>query len=240
MTASVSTVLVDLGETLIHPCPPVENQYLSIASRLFPGRSFPEPARVKSRFGRAFEQFYRGRAPGDFGTTMVEGYWFWQRVIGGVFPRLPGPEVVRFTNAAFEHFKRPEAWAFYENSRSELRKLRQLDLRVALLSNWDRRARELISNLGLGKFFDALFISSEVGFHKPDRRIFTAALDQLGQTGERTCMIGNDVEVDLAPARRLGLQTLLFWPGDSSPPDWSPVAASWSEVGDVISREFLA
>src|SRR5262249_26883996 len=69
---------------------------------------------------------------------------------------------------------------FIPGARSLLRSLRN-NYRLAALSNsnathWDRN----VSDHGLLDLFDAAFSSHELGWHKPDPRIYMEALSRLG------------------------------------------------------------
>ena len=70
---------------------------------------------------------------------------------------------------------------------------------------------------GLYDLFDAVAISEEVEVEKPDPRMFTYALDQLGIAPHdygRTIMVGNFLERDIKGANALGMISVWL--------DWSP------------------
>ena len=76
-------------------------------------------------------------------------------------------------------------------------------------------AANVLAQHGLLDLFDFLAISEVVGVEKPDPLIFQAALDALGIAPAdygRVAMVGNNLERDVAGARRLGLATIfLHW-----------------------------
>lgn len=76
-------------------------------------------------------------------------------------------------------------------------------------------AANVLAQHGLAQLFDYLAISEIVGVEKPDPLLFQAALDALGiapQDYGRVAMVGNNLERDVAGARRLGLMTIyLHW-----------------------------
>lgn len=76
-------------------------------------------------------------------------------------------------------------------------------------------ATNVLAQHGLADLFDYLAISEIVGVEKPDPRIFQVALDALAIAPAdygRVAMVGNNLERDIAGAKRLGLITIfLHW-----------------------------
>lgn len=233
-------IFVDLGETLIHPSPRVEKQYHKVARSLLPAARLPAPGTIRKRFDVAFRARYREDGAGCFGTTYSGGFWFWQEVIGAIFPRCSGAEIERLTARLFYHFLRPSAWRIFPGAKQCLRACRQAGLSLCLVSNWDRRAPLLLRNLQLANFFDFRFISSEVGLHKPDPRIFEQALAQTGLSAGEVLVLGNEVEVDLKPAKNLGMQTLWFRYPERDSVSWSNSVDSWAAARRFIFQHFPA
>jgi len=71
----------------------------------------------------------------------------------------------------------------------------------------------LFSNLGLEKYFE-IFTPRETKFLKPDPRAFLAVLEKLKVKAEETLMVGDELERDLIPAKKLGMETILIDRGD--------------------------
>jgi len=67
----------------------------------------------------------------------------------------------------------------------------------------------LFSNLGLEKYFE-IFTPRETKFLKPDPRAFLAVLEKLKIKPEETLMVGDELERDLIPAKKLGMETILI------------------------------
>lgn len=90
-----------------------------------------------------------------------------------------------------------------------LRHLRKNRVMLALVTNGSSDVqRNKISRFDLGPLFDELIIEGELGFGKPDERIFLHALDRLNIAAAEAWMIGDDLERDIAGARRLGIFSL--------------------------------
>lgn len=69
-----------------------------------------------------------------------------------------------------------------------------------------------IEQCGLGKYFDLIIISEDVGFNKPDVRIFKEA-EKLGKTQSNSClMIGDNFNTDITGAKKAGWQSIWYNP----------------------------
>jgi putative hydrolase of the HAD superfamily len=64
--------------------------------------------------------------------------------------------------------------------------------------------------LGIFGFFDAVIVSSEYGFRKPDVRLFAECLSRLGASPRESVYIGNDTFRDIKGARDAGMATVLI------------------------------
>ena len=62
---------------------------------------------------------------------------------------------------------------------------------------------------GLAPYLCAVAFSSEVGWRKPDGRIFAHALEQLGATGSQAVFVGDRLWDDIAGAQRAGMAAVL-------------------------------
>lgn len=70
-------------------------------------------------------------------------------------------------------------------------------------------SRFMFSNLGLEKYF-SIFTPRETKFLKPDQRAFLAVLEKFGFLPKETIMIGDEIEKDIAPAKKLGMEAILI------------------------------
>jgi putative hydrolase of the HAD superfamily len=71
--------------------------------------------------------------------------------------------------------------------------------------------RAKLAASGYAPHFDGIFVSGEVGYDKPDPRIFDRALEAFGCAAADAMMIGDAPAYDLLGARRVGMATV--WVG---------------------------
>jgi putative hydrolase of the HAD superfamily len=96
------------------------------------------------------------------------------------------------------------------------------DHRLALVTNGAPDVqREKLAGTTLARYFGAVVISCEVGFGKPDRRIFETALDRIGANAAETVMVGDSLARDVAGAQAAGIRAVWvdrhLWAGEEGP-----------------------
>lgn len=97
----------------------------------------------------------------------------------------------------------------YDGAVELLKALRANGQRIWLLSNAQRifTAYEL-KTLGIEPLFDGIYLSSDYGCKKPDRRFFDILLKEREIAVENAVMTGNDGVCDIQGAREAGLSTV--------------------------------
>lgn len=87
--------------------------------------------------------------------------------------------------------------------------LRQSGCRLALVTNGAAAAqRRKIDRFNLSPLFDLIMIEGELGFGKPDPRVYRRALDGLGVAPADAWMIGDNLEWDVASPQTLGIYSI--------------------------------
>ena len=69
-------------------------------------------------------------------------------------------------------------------------------------ATWQRAKLDLHD---LERYFDCIAIEGELGFGKPDPRIFRHALDRLEVSPGAAWMVGDNLEFDIAGAQAVGM-----------------------------------
>jgi putative hydrolase of the HAD superfamily len=96
-----------------------------------------------------------------------------------------------------------------QNLLDEIQKLHQR-YQTGIISNALDHTRAIATEQwGFGAIFDAMVFSAEVGFMKPDRRIFEVALSQLAVPANSSLFI-DDFMHNVEGARAVGMRAILF------------------------------
>jgi FMN phosphatase YigB (HAD superfamily) len=95
-----------------------------------------------------------------------------------------------------------------------LHQLRERNMRIGLICNTGRgpghALRELMRREGILDHFDATVFSDEIGYGKPDLRLFLMAAERLGLKPSDLLHVGDNIENDVGGAQRAGMKALLF------------------------------
>ncbi len=128
----------------------------------------------------------------------------------------------------------------YPGAKELLTQLRERGRRVWLLSNAQAIfTRPELRRVGIDGLFDGVYLSSDYGVKKPDRRFFQRLLLEQGIDVQRAVMVGNDGACDIEPARALGLAAV-YIRSNISPREPAPEAELRLESQDLDKvRAFL-
>ena len=193
----IQAVTFDVGNTLITTWPSVGHVYADIAARHGCVGVTPE----------IFEERFRAVWPGRL--HLAETRAGWEQVVDEVFEGFVDiPPSRTFFSELYDRFAQAEAWRIYDDVLPTLDRLAAQGMRLAVISNWDERLRDLLRRLTLDVRFESIVVSSEIGHAKPRPEIFAEASARLGLPAHRILHIGDNAEADLRGARDAGFQAL--------------------------------
>lgn len=98
---------------------------------------------------------------------------------------------------------------FADDVGDTLRRLRELDVRIAVVSDVHVDIRPAFTDAGLADLVDVFTLSFEQGMQKPDARMFSSTLTALGVPAHEALMAGDRARPDGA-AVHAGLVTILL------------------------------
>jgi len=80
--------------------------------------------------------------------------------------------------------------------------------KIGVIANQPLGTLERLEKFGIREYFDLVVASAEEGIAKPDRKIFEIAMSRAGCRPEQAVMIGDRVDNDIVPAKKLGMNTI--------------------------------
>lgn len=151
-----------------------------------------DQALMQAAFRQAWARFVRGK---------VDEPRFWQMIEQSI--GRPIPDAQRLIWSGWDAMKpRPEMIAF-------ISALRANGHTVGLVSNTVPFTAGAIQERNGYALFAPCILSYEVGYAKPDIEIYQLLLQQLPDTKPHEILYVDDLEVCLAPAKQLGMHTIL-------------------------------
>lgn len=205
---TIKAVFFDAAGTLMQPNRRVGESYAAFAAKYGVDVS---PSEISERFRVCFQEAPRLAFPGALKETLtsLERDW-WKNLVARVFePWSPFARFDEFFDALFSYFAEPRAWSLYPEVLDTLAGLKQRGLNLSVISNFDSRLVQILNGLGVGSCFDHIFVSSRIGYAKPEAEIFYAALKHYEIMPEESLHVGDSEINDRLGARNAGLRGIL-------------------------------
>jgi putative hydrolase of the HAD superfamily len=215
LAMTIKAVFFDAAGTLIKPARSVGESYAAIAAKH--GKEVSS-TNITERFRTCFDAAPRLAFPSATEDTVaaLERDW-WKSLVAQVFePWSPFVRFEEYFAELFAYFASPNAWTLYPEVLETLTSLKERDLILDVISNFDSRLVRILDGLGAGAQFENIFVSSRVGYAKPDGRIFNAALSCHGLAPAQALHVGDSEINDLRGANQAGLKGILVERGKTS------------------------
>lgn len=95
-----------------------------------------------------------------------------------------------------------------------LKHLKKKRLKLGIVANiWSSGMNPVLERFDLKRFFDTTVASVDVGFKKPDPKIFQMALGRLKLGPEDVIMVGDNPRTDIQAAHDIGMRTVRLMRG---------------------------
>ena len=101
--------------------------------------------------------------------------------------------------------------------------------RLGILANQPSLVRAALQRDGVDRFMEVWGVSDDVGFAKPDPRLFAHVLYLAGEAPPHVVMVGDRLDYDIRPANRIGMRTVWVLRGEA-PDDPSPEQLAEADV----------
>lgn len=108
--------------------------------------------------------------------------------------------------------------------------------RLAVISNSDGHMAERLGSIGLGKYFEQVIDSGNVGFEKPAPQIFQTALERMSVLAHRALYLGDIYSIDYLGAQKVGMTAMLMDIAGVYAMRSEPRIESLDQLPDALSR----
>jgi putative hydrolase of the HAD superfamily len=232
---AIKAIFFDAAGTLIKPARRVGETYAVLAQKY---GVEPSAAEITERFRLCFHSAPPLAFPGTPAMRIedLERAW-WKELVRRVFEPWDGFQ--RFDDyfaELFAYFAQPDAWALYPEVAETLPVLERRGLVLSVISNFDSRLIGILQGLGAAHWFEHIFVSSRVGYAKPDRQIFHTALERHSLEAGDALHVGDSEEKDLLGANRAGLKGVLVERNGAGNSNLSPRITSLRSIPSLLDE----
>ncbi len=223
-------ILLDAVGTLIHPVEPVGETYARIARSYGIER---DAIALDQQFTAVFPSLpkviYRTHTPAQW--DFAEKEW-WCDLVRAVFEE-EFTDFDLFFEEVWQYYAAPQAWSLYSEVSQVLEQWQKQELQLAVVSNFDKRLIHVLEGLKLDHFFRSIIHSSLAGAAKPDAKIFTTCLNQLGMKAHEVLHVGDSWQDDVMGALGAGL-SVAWVKREGARPDQLPLGVRYvSELAGI-------
>jgi len=116
---------------------------------------------------------------------------------------------------------RVSTMAFFPGAQETLTYFVDVGVPLALITNGDAKGqRAKVEHFGLARYFRAVLIEGELGFGKPDPRVYERALTACGVPARNAWCVGDSLTWEVAAPQALGMRGVWNdWAGTGLPAD---------------------
>jgi HAD superfamily hydrolase (TIGR01549 family) len=213
MPQHIKGILFDFGGTLFDYYPSNSEIWAIIAKRLGVDIT-PDDPRIREGLRKQSQGFEKLNLPFSE-LSSDEIYSLNCHVLNALGIKTEGTKET--ITAEFTAREQGKLFTMYPDVPETLRKIKELDVKIGLLSNVGQRMalirRLILEENGILQYFDTIILSVEVGALKPSKEIFDIALREIGiKTPAKVMHVGDSLIEDVRGARNAGLIPVLFDP----------------------------
>lgn len=125
-------------------------------------------------------------------------------IMNGILPE----KACVYAKEARKHITAPEHFGLYDDTLETLKYIKEKGYRNIILSNNIPELPEIAESIGLMEYVDICISSANVGFEKPNSRIFLHAIELAGNPQE-AWMVGDNLKADVRGAEAVGMRAIL-------------------------------
>lgn len=196
--ADLKWIFFDLGSTITDESP-FENYMLNFVYK------FLENANVSINVESFNERLRKVIEERLFGN---EGYWGVVRELVNHF--TDEEKIFQEISEEFCKYIAPkyvEMQQVYPEAITVLKELKD-KWELGIIANQPKKTGNYLQKTGLAKYFEVIALSEDLGFSKPNPKIFLHALATAKCQPEKALMVGDRLDNDIAPAKAIGMKTV--------------------------------
>jgi putative hydrolase of the HAD superfamily len=202
-------IFFDVGHTLITPSPSLEEVVKEVLGEEGIEVSLELLRKTAPIVDAYYNELYE--KDGDVWASREGAVWLWEELYGFWMRKLGVSErAYELGRKIYDAFGVGGRWKSFADVPQVLKELQERGMILGVISNWDERLSQILSEIGLGDFFNFILASAEVGMAKPDRRIFQRALRLAGVSPQEAVHVGDHLLADVEGPLKVGISPILI------------------------------
>jgi len=198
-----AALLLDLDDTILRFSSGAAPAWRQVCREFAPPGCDPDALVAAIR--RVADEFWADRERARRGRLDLLGSR--TTIVGGALEALGVDDAARVARIAESYERvREQNLELFPGAREALHGFRSRGVRMALLTNGEAVSqRGKVDRFELGGFFEAVLIEGELGFGKPDARVFELGLEHVGAHAGEAWMVGDNLHADVGGAQAAGI-----------------------------------
>ena len=229
----IEAVFFDAGETILSPQP----SWSGLSTQVLQERGHDVTVE-QLREAWMFAGQHIQNAANDgfmFSTSAGDSERFWTSMYLDMLDHLEIDDH-EAAHVLYKTFSDPDVYDLFGDALPTLTDLKERGLKLGVISNFESWLGKLLDRLEITDLFDVIAISGDLGWEKPDRRIFEWAMDEAGVGPAQSLHVGDSPHFDALPAHELGMVGVLLdrhgrWADLEAP---YPVVSTLGELIDLV------
>jgi putative hydrolase of the HAD superfamily len=100
-------------------------------------------------------------------------------------------------------------WYLFDDAEETLKKIKNKKIELGIITNGTSESqRGKLKRFNIEKYFDYFYIEGEIGYGKPDIRIYKYMLEETKIAVDKIIMVGDNLVWDIEPPQKLGINTI--------------------------------
>jgi putative hydrolase of the HAD superfamily len=231
----IEVVFLDAGETILHPHPSFHELFAQVCAENGVTVDPTKVRAVQEKLAPHLVDLAEETGVREPSLSPEGSRRFWTHLYRRFLEELDLP-VHPLSDLLYARFTTSSTYKLFDDALPAIRDLQHAGYRLGLISNFERWLEETLVELEIGHLFDISVISGIVGVEKPDPAIYRIALDKAAVDASRAVHIGDSVALDVEPARRVGLNTVLLDRARRYLDFTGPRIESLEELAGVVSN----
>lgn len=204
----IKTILFDVGETLLRPHPSFVEKFYEVLKEVGHSKSIDEIQKAEFIVKEAVDKKFRQGETYSLSAEQSKNFWVWfySELLNNL-SILPDGKII---DAFIRRFSDPSSYRLYDDALPAIKELKKRNFTIGVVSNFEEWCEELLEKMLIKHLLDFVVVSANVGFEKPDIRIFEEALKLSNSQPHETIHIGDNPYADVEGAAKIGIYPILI------------------------------